>query len=407
MPLDPGIARNGRIAVSALFLLNGAILGSWAPQIALLLPRHGITESVLGLLILGMGIGAMVAMCLSGRLLARHGSRAMVRVTALCCSIALPAAVLAPGVATLAVAMVAMGASVAMMDVATNANAYEIEQATGRAIMSSTHGFWSVGGFLGGALGGPGIAALGSGGHALLVAALCLGVVAFGWSRLAGAPVTADTTTADAGPGVWRQGWTIYLIGVMALFSFVPESAVLDWSALYLSSDHGAGVALSGMAFALFSACMAAMRFCGDAVRNRVGAVPLLRASGCVAAAGMTLAALAPSTAFALAGFALTGIGLANLVPILFSAAGRHGGTNPGAAIAAVSFIGYGGMLIAPSVIGVTAEQVGYPAIFITLSLLLLSVAALAPAVAAVPEESVRAGADLRRAGSEREPGHT
>jgi MFS family permease len=394
--LDPVIARQGRISVSALFLVNGAVLGSWAPQIALLLPRHGITESVLGLLILGMGIGAMVAMCLSGRLLARHGSRALVRVTATCCAVTLSVVVLAPDVATLAVAMAAMGASVAMMDVATNANAYELERATGRAMMSSAHGFWSVGGFLGGALGGPGIAALGTTGHALMVAVLCLTVVALCWSRLAGAPVTAEGTHGGTGPGLWRQGWTIYLIGVMALFAFVPESAVLDWSALYLSADHGAGVAVSGMAFALFSGCMAAMRFCGDAVRNRVGAVPLLRVSGCVAAAGMTMVALAPSTAWALAGFALTGIGLANLVPILFSAAGRHGGANPGAAIAAVSFIGYGGMLIAPSVIGVTAEQVGYPVIFITLSLLLLSVAALAPAVAAVPEERVRTGSETR-----------
>lgn len=167
MTLDPVAARQGRISVSAFFLLNGCILGSRATQIPLLLPRHGITESELGLLILGMGLGAMAAMCLSGRLTARHGSWAMVWIMAVCCALTLPAAVLAPGVVSLAVAMAAMGASVAMMDVATNANAYELEQATGRAILSSAHGFWSVGGGLGGALGGPGIAALGTGGHAL------------------------------------------------------------------------------------------------------------------------------------------------------------------------------------------------------------------------------------------------
>lgn len=382
MPLDPVYARRGRIAISALFLLNGAILGSWAPQIPLLLPRHGITEGALGLLIFGMGAGSMAAMCLSGRLAERHGSRALVRVTAVCCALALPAAVLAPDVVTLALAMAAMGASIAMMDVATNANAVELEQATGRAILSSTHGFWSVGGFLGGALGGPAIAALGSSGHALTVAALSLAVVALAWSRLAAVPVTEDPTGNGTGPGPWRQGWTIYLIGLMALLSFVPESAVLDWSALYLSTVHGAAVAESGMAFALFSACMAAMRFCGDAVRNRLGAVPLLRASGMVAATGMALAALAPSTALAATGFALCGIGLANLVPLLFSAAGRHGGSNPGAAIAAVSFIGYAGMLVAPTVIGASVAPLGFPAIFLALAALLMAVAALAPVVA-------------------------
>jgi MFS family permease len=165
----------------------------------------------------------------------------------------------------------------------------------------------------------------------------------------------------------------------MTLLAFVPESAVLDWSALYLSADHSAGVSASGLAFALFSACMAAMRFCGDAVRNRVGAVPLLRASGVTAAAGMSLAALAPSAPLATIGFAITGIGLANIVPILFSAAGRHGGANPGAAIAAVSFIGYGGMLMSPSLIGVTVEHIGFPAIFLTLAALLFAIATLAP----------------------------
>ena len=397
MSLDPAAALRGRIAISALFLLNGAILGSWAPQIPLLLPRHGITESTLGLLIFGMGIGAMAAMCLSGRLTARHGSRAMVRWTALCCAVTLPAAVLAPTVATLALAMAALGASIAMMDVATNANAVELEQASGRAILSSTHGFWSVGGFLGGALGGPGIAALGSPGHALAVMVAAVAVLALNWSRLSSVPVPQDEPEAGPRPGLWRQGWTIYLIGLMTLLAFVPESAVLDWSALYLSTDHGAGVAQSGLAFALFSACMAAMRFCGDAVRNRVGAVPLLRASGLLSAAGLTLAALAPSTLLVSAGFALTGIGLANIVPILFSAAGRHGGTNPGAAIAAVSFIGYGGMLIAPSVIGVTAEQIGFPAIFIGLSILLLAVSALAPVVAAPGERRPYGGLKVQQ----------
>jgi MFS family permease len=398
MPLDQNPARQGRVAICALFLLNGAILGSWAPQIPPLLPRHGITESVLGFLILGMGAGSMVAMVLSGRLAARHGSRAMARGTSICCAFALPAAVLAPDVATLAIAMAAMGASIAMMDVAINANAVELEQSSGRAILSTTHGFWSVGGFLGGALGGPGIAMLGTSGHALMISAISLAVAALCWSRLVGAPVTATVTTGATGPGLWRQGWTIYLVGVMALLSFVPESAVLDWSALYLSSHHGAGVAVSGLAFAVFSACMAAVRFFGDPLRNRIGEMPLLRASGVISATGMTIAALAPSGTIALGGFALAGIGLANLVPILFSVAGRHGGANPGAAIAAVSFIGYGGMLIAPTVIGVTAEQAGFPVVFLGLSGLLLSVAILAPAVTTAPAQTVPARSETRRA---------
>lgn len=388
MPLDPVAARRGRLSICALFLLNGAILGSWAPQIPLLLSRHAISESTLGLLIFVMGIGSMAAMCLSGRLTARHGSRALVRATALLCALTLPLAVLAPDIVTLALAMAAMGACIAMMDVATNANACELEFATGRAQLSTSHGCWSVGGFLGGALGGPGIAALGSSGHALATAALALAVIALAWSSLAAvtvAPAAHDSSEAQTPTAPARLGLTIYLMGLMALLAFVPESAILDWSALYLSADHGADVAQSGLAFALFSACMALMRFCGDAVRNRVGAVPLLRASSLVAATGLTLAALAPTAPLAIAGFALTGLGLANVVPILFSAAGRHGGANPGGAIATVSFMGYGGMLVAPTVIGASVEPAGFPAILGGLAALLLAVGALAPVLSPAP----------------------
>jgi MFS family permease len=169
---------------------------------------------------------------------------------------------------------------------------------------------------------------------------------------------------------------------------------VLDWSALYLSRDHATGVAGSGLAFALFSLAMATMRFFGDALRNRVGAVPLLFASGVTGAAGLALAALAPSASVAMAGFVLTGIGLANMVPLLFSAAGRQGGANPGAAIAAISLIGYGGMLVAPTLLGVMAERVGFTACFLGLAAMLLTVALLSGRVAAPRRVAAPAAAD-------------
>ena len=132
----------------------------------------------------------------------------------------------------------------------------------------------------------------------------------------------------------------------------------------------------------LCSAAMAVMRFCGDGLRNRVGAVPLLFVSGLLGAAGLAMVALAPSAPVALAGFVVTGLGLANMVPLLFAAAGRQGGANPGAAIAAVSLIGYGGMLVAPTVLGLVAEHLGFPACFLGLAGLLLVVALLSGRVA-------------------------
>ncbi len=151
MTLDE--ARKARMAVAAMFLANGATMGAWAPQIPLLLPRHGISEATLGLLILGLGIGAVSAMLFSGRLIARFGTVPVLRAFAFSVVPVLPLVVFAPSVWVLAVAMAALGALIGCMDVSMNANAVEVERRLGRAIMSSSHGFWSLGGFVGGTAG--------------------------------------------------------------------------------------------------------------------------------------------------------------------------------------------------------------------------------------------------------------
>jgi MFS family permease len=145
-----------------MFLANGFLFGSWAPQIPMLLPRHDITEVTLGLLIFGLGVGAVVAMSFSGAVIARIGSRRALRLFALLSVGTLLLVVLSPNLVLLAIAMAVMGAFLGCMDVAMNANAVEAEKRLERAIMSSSHGFWSLGGFIGGGLGGIAIARLGA-----------------------------------------------------------------------------------------------------------------------------------------------------------------------------------------------------------------------------------------------------
>ena len=147
-------ATRGRWAVAAMFAANGFVMGCWAPQIPLLLPRHQITEFTLGLLILALGLWAVGAMLFAGRLIGRFGSRKVVLGFALSVVPVLPVVVFAPNLYILAPAMALMGAMIGCMDVAMNANAVEVERRLGRAIMSSSHGFWSLGGFVGGAAGG-------------------------------------------------------------------------------------------------------------------------------------------------------------------------------------------------------------------------------------------------------------
>ncbi|MBK8456517.1 MAG: MFS transporter [Phyllobacteriaceae bacterium] len=372
----PNAAQRGRYAIAALFFVNGFLMGSWAPQIPLLLSRLAITETTVGLLILVFGVGAILAMPWAGGLIGQFGSRRAVSWFAPAASFGLAAVALSPNVPAVAMTLFLLGAFAGAMDVAMNANAVEVEKRLGRAIMSSSHGFWSLGGFAGSAVGGPLIAMVGGDGQAIVASFASLAVV------LAAAPaLVADAPHPEevrARPRGMPRDPAIWLIGLMALFAMTPEGAVLDWSAIYLGKELGAGVEASGLAFAAFSAAMATMRFAGDAVRNRFGAVRTLRLSALSAAAGLLLAALAPNATLAIAAFAFAGIGMANTVPIALSAAGNHPGLSPGAGLAVVTFAGYSGILLAPSVIGWFGERFGFAPVYGVVAAMLIVVALLA-----------------------------
>ena len=373
-------ARQARWAVAAMFLANGFVMGAWAPQIPLLMPRHDVTESVLGLLILVLGLGAVAAMLFAGKLIQRFGGRAVLSVFSLALVPVLPMVVFSPNLWVLAAFMAVFGAMVGCMDVAMNAQAVEVERKLHRAIMSSSHGFWSLGGFFGGSAGAWMIARWGSETQSLVTAGLVAGII------LAAMPFLMPSAPAVAAPGAAAPGpvrlfprdFQLWLLGFLALFSMVPEGAVLDWAAIYLQKELGSDVFVSGLGFAFFAGAMAVMRFLGDSVRNRLGAVRTLRLSGFLGAAGLMGGALAPVDWLAIASFALAGLGVANMVPILFSAAGNHPRLPSASAISVVTMVGYCGILVAPSTIGVVAEIAGFRPTYAGLSVLLVIVALLA-----------------------------
>ncbi len=364
-----------RRAVSLLFLLNGFVIGSWAPKIPEFAARLGLTESGLGMMILFFGIGSLIAMPLTGWAIARAGSRRAVRPLAALTCVVLAGLTIAPDLVTAGIAIVFAGAMIGGMDVAMNANAVAVERRMGRAIMSSCHGFWSLGGLAGAASGGMVIATAGVGGHAAIVTALAAIALAAAWRHIfddggAEIPAARARLRLPSSPLPW-------LIGAMALFSMIPEGAVLDWGALYLRDELGASLGESGFAFAAFSAAMALMRFTGDRVLDRFGAVATLRLCSVAASAGLLAAGLADSPSLAIAGFALAGIGISNMVPIAFSAAGNLTGMAPGIALSAVTFMGYSGILFAPSLIGFIAGRTGFAVIFAALPALLAVVLVL------------------------------
>lgn len=373
-------ARRARWAIAAMFMANGFVMGAWAPQIPLLMPRHDVTESVLGLLILVLGIGAVSAMLFAGRLISLYGGRVVLSVFSLALIPVLPMVVFSPNLWLLAVFMAVFGAMVGCMDVAMNAQAVEVERRLGRAIMSSSHGFWSLGGFIGGSVGSYIIAVWGSEVQslvtALVVSALVVGAMPFLLPKAPVAPV------AEAGPApttrLFPKEFHVWLLGFLALFSMVPEGAVLDWAAIYLQKELGSDVFVSGLGFAFFAGAMAVMRFLGDSVRNRFGAVQTLRLSGYLGAAGLMGGALAPYDWVAIVSFFVAGLGVANMVPILFSAAGNHPNLPSASAISIVTMVGYCGILVAPSSIGFLAEHMGFRPTYVGLSLLLVVVGLLA-----------------------------
>ena len=367
-------AVHGRWAIAAIFLANGFLTGSWAPQIPVFLTRLDISKFTLGLLILLFGAGAVVAMSWCGHLISRHGSRTVVRWFAVCGAFGLLIVALAPNVPLAAIAMFLFGGVIGGMDVAMNANAVAVERKLSRAVMSSSHGFWSLGGFAGGALGGFAIQHYGHLAHASIVTLLAL---------IAILPAVPRLIAEDRSPITEHRRFSlprsplVYLIGLMALMTMVAEGSVLDWAALYLRQELGAELSVAGLAYAAFSGVMATVRFFGDGVRNRFGAVTTLRVSACIAAAGMLGAGLAPSAWLAIAAFALCGLGVANMVPIVFSAAGNQEGMSAGAGMSVVTTMGYSGILVAPSAIGFVAEHFSFGPIFLAMAVLLLVVLAM------------------------------
>jgi predicted MFS family arabinose efflux permease len=367
------IALRGRWAIAAIFCVNGFVVGSWAPQIPVFLTRLGISEFTLGLLILLFGAGAVSAMVWAGHLIPRHGSRKVTALFAVSCCFGLLIVALAPNVATAAVAMYLFGGTIGATDVSMNANAVTVEKKLGRAIMSSSHGFWSLGGFVGGGLGGIAIQNWGHLAHAAIVSAVAIVVVAASLRFLvADLPVAHEHKKFSL-----PRSPAIYLIGIMALLTMNSEGAVLDWGALYLRQELGSDIATAGFAFGAFAGTMALMRFIGDGVRNRLGSVTTFRISALVSAAGMLVAGLSPWPWLAIAAFAVSGLGIANTVPILFSAAGNQPGVNPGAGVSVVTTMGYSGILAAPSIIGFVGERTGFAPIFIGIAIILVLISLL------------------------------
>ncbi|MFW5488231.1 MAG: MFS transporter [Desulfovibrio sp.] len=349
---------NARHAVLAIFFINGFILASWVPHIPLVKERLGLGEAALGLALLAMAAGAVATMPLSGLWSNRQGSGRVTAWAAFCFSLALPLPTLAPGLASLMAALAVFGACNGAMDVAMNAQAVAVEKHHGSPLMSSFHGFFSLGGLAGS---GTGALALGLGMppavHVGAVCAIALPVCLIACKHLL--PSQADIRST--GPKFVLPKGSLLGLGALAFLVLAAEGAMMDWSAVYMRSVLFSEQGVAATGYAAFSLAMAAGRLFGDRFVAQAGPVRLTRITALLAACGLWLALAVTHSAIALVGFACVGLGMSNLIPVLFSAAGSHSESGAGPGIAAVATAGYFGLLAGPPTIGFLAEYLGLP----------------------------------------------
>jgi MFS family permease len=350
--VDGTTVNAARWAISIIFLLNGCAIGLWAAHVPVVQARAGIDTGVLGLLLLTIAGGALSSMPLSGWLAGRWGTRPVVLGSAGLLSVTTALLMNVDGLLALFLAAYAFGASNGVLDVSMNANASEVETARGIPTMSSFHGFFSLGGLLGAALGGMLIAAgLGDGRGALMAGVATAIVVA-----LCAPFVLRVAASKHESHFALPRGPALFL-GLLGLLCFAVEGALVDWSALLLTERTHADPASAAFGYSAFSIAMAACRFAGDRLVLRFGAVRVMVIGGLGMFGGLMLAVLSTHFVLSACGFALIGLGAANVVPLLFSAAARTPGMSAGGGLATVATLGYAGLLLAPPLLGSVAAH--------------------------------------------------
>jgi MFS family permease len=350
-----GRPRMARAAVATIFFANGAVLANWFARIPDVKQRLALTEGTLGLALLAMAVGALIAQPATGWVIGRVGSRIVTTTMALLFCAVVVLLGFATSLPMLMLVLCVLGACNGGLDVAMNAQAALVERQYSRSIMNSFHALWSVGGLSGAALGG--LAAsrgLPLTAHFIIAAGLGAGVMLIALRGLvqdSGSHSGNDATFA-------LPPRALVPMGIVAFCALVCEGAIGDWGAIYLREglDSTPGVAATG--YAVFALLMAGGRFTGDWLTMRAGAGRLIRGSGVLVVTGIGLAVASNIPWMAIMGFALVGAGVSCIFPLILSAAARTPGTTPETGIAAMATAGYTGFLIGPPLIGSVAEIV-------------------------------------------------
>ncbi|MFW2275427.1 MULTISPECIES: MFS transporter [Burkholderia cepacia complex] len=373
--------QRARTASMALFFVAGMMYASWGVHVPTVRDKFALSPGLLSIALFAVAGGSIVAMLSIARWIARVGSRTACLAGGLVMSACAALILVVPDYWMLLAVLTLFGFSMATLDVAMNAEASAVEIALGKPIMSSLHGMFSIGGMAGAAAGGALLSA-GMAPAAHLALAAAAGAAVLVAASPAVLPHVPHHEQAHGGGNRWRSP-ALWMLGGIALIALIAEGAMYDWATVYMRDVVAASPALASAAYAAFSGGMAIARFAGDAVRARFGAPQLVFASASLACAGMIGALLLPYSAAVLTGFTLMGLGLANMMPVLFAAAARVKGIHAAEGLAHVAGLAYFGLLFGPVAIGAVAQASNLTVGLSVVALCAALVALVAPKVLA------------------------
>lgn len=348
---SPNTFFSSAAATRIIFFLSGVCVAAWAPLIPFIKARFELSDGQLGVLLLCLGIGSIAAMPLAGAMTSKLGCRRVIAGSLALAWCMLPLVTIIGRVDVLAVALLSFGAALGIVDVAMNIHAVLVERQLNRAMMSGFHGLWSVGGIAGAGLS----SLLISSGVSLFHTSLAVVAISIVLLVLCARALLAGGGDHQGPHLAWPHGRVIVL-GCCCFVLFLAEGSILEWGAVFLSTVRGMDKAHAGIGFIAFASAMTVCRLIGDRVVQAMGPGRVVVVGGLIAAAGFFVIVSVPWVWASIAGFVLVGVGASNVVPVMFSAAGKQTSMPAHLALPAMTTLGYAGGLVGPPVIGFVAQ---------------------------------------------------
>lgn len=337
----------------AIFFISGFSAASWAPLVPILRERLFIEEDLLGMLLLCVGIGSLLTMPIAGTLASKFGCRKVLTVASIFISAMLLLLCKVSNFWLTVPIVLLFGGIMGCIDVVMNIQSVVVEKAVKHQIMSGMHAMYSVGGFIGAGLFGVWVGFLKlTPFQSTIISVLIIFLLLMKYSK----HFIVESGGEKNDKLIAVPKGILIFIGLIAMFSYLVEGAIMDWSGVFLTITKGFDISVAGVGFAMFSASMLLMRFVGDSLVQKFGARFIILGGCVIAFAGFLFLIFGDAQKILFAGFFLIGLGCANVVPVFFSMLGKQKIMPVNMAIPAVSTLGYLGMLMGPAVIGFIAK---------------------------------------------------